>query len=194
MSLSTDPFSQFTLWFEQAAANEAADHDAAAVATADADGRPSVRMVLVRTYDRRGFVFYTNLDSRKTHEMTANPHAAMCFYWKSTDRQIRIEGSVSLVDDLEADAYFASRPYESQIGAWASKQSQILDQRSILEEHVAEYEKRFAPGQVPRPPFWSGYRLSPDNFEFWDRRPFRLHDRTSYSRDGDAWRSVKLYP
>lgn len=151
-------------------------------------------MVLMRGYDQRGFVFYTNLDSRKTREMAENPYAAMCFYWKSTDRQIRIEGAVSLIDDDEADAYFASRPYESQIGAWGSKQSQILDQRSTLEDRVAKYEKRYPSGQVPRPDFWSGYRLVPDQFEFWDRRPFRLHDRTLYSRDSDGWSSVKLYP
>ena len=194
ISLSIDPFAEFALWFDQAAVNEPADHDAVAVASVSADGRPSIRMVLMRDYDQRGFVFYTNLDSRKTHELTANPFAAMCFYWKSTDRQIRIEGRVSLVDASEADAYFASRPYESQIGAWGSKQSQILDQRATLEDRIAKYEKRFSPGQVPRPAFWSGYRLVPDNFEFWDRRPFRLHDRTLYSRDGDRWSSVKLYP
>ena len=192
--MSADPFDEFTLWFDQARASEPSDFDAVALATARSDGRPSVRMVLMRSYDRRGFSFYTNLDSRKTHEMADNSFAAMCFHWKSTNRQIRIEGSVSLVDDIEADAYFASRPYESQIGAWASKQSQVLDQRSILEARVTKYEQRFLDGQVPRPDFWSGYRLLPDNFEFWDRRPHRLHDRTLYSRDGDGWRYVKLYP
>jgi pyridoxamine 5'-phosphate oxidase len=192
--MSSDPFDLFRVWFDQARASEPADHDAAAVASVSADGRPAVRMVLIRGYDPRGFVFYTNLDSRKTHEMTANPYAAMCFYWKMTDRQIRIEGAVSIIDDVEADAYFASRPYESQIGAWASKQSQILDQRRTLEDRVAKYEQRFSVGQVPRPDFWSGFRLVPDNFEFWDRRPARLHDRTLYTRDGDGWTHVKLYP
>lgn len=192
--LSTDPYSQFTLWFEQAAANESADHDAATIATANSNGRPSARMVLVRAYDHRGFVFYTNLESRKTREMAANPYAALCFYWKSTDRQIRIEGRVDLVDDAEADAYFAKRPYESQIGAWASKQSQVLEQRNILEERVVKYEKQFVNNRVPRPEFWSGYRLAPDKFEFWDRRPHRLHDRTLYSREGDGWVGTKLYP
>lgn len=192
--MSSDPFDEFTLWFDQAKASEPSDFDAVAFATARSDGRSSVRMVLMRSYDQRGFAFFTNLDSRKTHEMEDNSFAAMCFHWKSTNRQIRIEGSVSMVDDTEADAYFASRPYESQIGAWASKQSQVLDQRSTLEGRVTRYEQRYPDGQVPRPDFWSGYRLVPDNFEFWDRRPHRLHDRTLYSRDRDGWRYVKLYP
>jgi pyridoxamine 5'-phosphate oxidase len=190
----SDPFEEFGIWFEQARAKEPADHDAVALASATPDGRPSVRMVLMRAYDERGFVFYTNLESPKSHEMRANPVAAMCFHWKSTARQIRIEGTVSQVDDREADTYFESRPRESQIGAWASKQSQTLDGRLVLERRVAKYAARFAIGKVPRPEFWSGYRLAADRFEFWDKRPFRLHERTLYTREGNAWTSVKLYP
>ena len=192
--MSSDPFDEFTLWFDQAKASEPSDHDAVALATALPDGRPSVRMVLMRAYDRRGFVFYTNLDSRKTNEMTESPYAAMCFHWKSTDRQIRIEGSVEQVEDGEADAYFESRPRESQIGAWASKQSQVLQGRLTLERRIAKYAAKFGIAKIPRPAFWSGYRLNPDSFEFWDKRPFRLHERTLYSRGGNAWSYVKLYP
>ncbi len=192
--MNSDPFDEFTLWFDQAKADEPSDYDAVALATALADGRPSVRMVLMRAFDRRGFVFYTNIGSRKTREMNENPAAAMCFHWKSIDRQIRIEGSVEQVEDGEADAYFESRPRESQIGAWASKQSQVLQGRFTLERRVAKYAAKFGIAKIPRPEFWSGYRLNPDSFEFWDKRPFRLHERTLYSRRGDAWSYVKLYP
>jgi pyridoxamine 5'-phosphate oxidase len=148
----------------------------------------------MRAYDARGFVFYTNLGSRKVSDFLHNPYCAMCFHWKSTDRQIRIEGRVEQVTDAEADAYFASRPRESQVGAWASKQSQVLDSRATLEQRVARYTELFADKAVPRPEFWSGYRLVPDSFEFWDKRPFRLHDRTHYDRADTGWQVRKLYP
>jgi len=192
--VAKDPFDQFTVWFEQAKAAEPADHDAASLASATSGGRPSLRMILMRGYDERGFTFYTNLESRKSRELAANPYAAMCFHWKSTARQIRIEGSVQQVSDEEADAYYETRPRESQIGAWASKQSQILEGRLTLERKVAKYAAKFALGKVPRPEFWSGYRLIPDCFEFWDKRPFRLHERTLYTKDDLEWTSVKLYP
>ncbi len=189
-----DPFDEFTIWFEQASAQESADPDAVALATSSSDGRPAVRMVLVRGYDTRGFVFYTNLGSRKAHELKVVPYGAMCFHWKSTTRQIRIEGEVVQVDEAEADAYFESRPRESQIGAWASKQSQALEGRLTLERRVAKYAASFGIGKVPRPAFWSGFRLIPDSFEFWDKRPFRLHERTLYTRVSDGWVLKKLYP
>ncbi|TDJ64994.1 MAG: pyridoxamine 5'-phosphate oxidase [Proteobacteria bacterium] len=189
-----NPFEEFGVWFEQARANEPADFDAVALASATPDGRPSVRMVLMRNYDERGFVFYTNLESRKSHEMRNNPYAAMCFHWKSTERQIRIEGMVEQVDEVEADIYFDSRPRESQIAAWASKQSEKLEGRAQLERRVAKFVTRFGVGVIRRPDFWSGYRLTPDLFEFWDKRPDRLHERTLYTRGRDAWSEMKLFP
>lgn len=192
--MNKDPFEAFTGWFEQARVEEPGDHDAVALASASPDGRPSIRMVLMRGYDSRGFVFYTNLESRKSRELTMNPVAAMCFHWKSTERQIRIEGPIELVSEAEADAYFAGRPRESQIGAWASKQSQVLEGRLKLERRVAKYAARFGVGKVPRPEFWSGFRLVPERFEFWDKRPFRLHERTLYTYDSSGWASQKLYP
>jgi len=192
--VNTDPFEEFTVWFDEARATETAERDAVAVASADADGRPSVRIVLMRAYDERGFVFYTNLGSRKCHDFTENPYAAMCFHWKSTARQVRIDGTVELVSDEEADSYFDSRPRESQIGAWASRQSELLASRDELERRVAGYTEKFGDGPIPRPAFWSGYRLVPTHFEFWDERPARLHDRACYVRDGDRWRTHRIYP
>jgi pyridoxamine 5'-phosphate oxidase len=192
--VTADPFELFAHWFAQAREHEPADADAVAVATVDARGRPSLRMVLMRAYDERGFVFYTNQVSRKVQDLNANSYCALCFHWKSTERQIRIEGSAEQVSDAEADAYFATRPRESQIGAWASKQSQILESRAVLEQRVVRYTRQFADTVIPRPEFWTGYRLVPEKFEFWDKRPFRLHDRMSYSRTGDNWHMQRLYP
>ncbi len=189
-----NPIGLFRAWFAEATQTEPSDANAVALATADARGRPSARMVLLKDVDDRGFVFYTNLDSRKGRELGENPRAALCFHWKSLDRQVRVEGPVAPVADAEADAYFASRDRASRIGAWASLQSRPLESRFALERRVAEFTAKFHVGAVPRPPYWSGFRLTPDAIEFWQERPFRLHDRTLYHREGDAWTARKLYP
>ena len=165
-----------------------------ALATVNAEGQPSVRVLLLKEVDDRGFVFYTNLESRKGSELAANSRAAMNFHWSPLERQVRIEGKVTSVSDAEADAYFATRPRGSQIGAWASRQSRPMDRVSDLDARVTEYEKRFEGRQVPRPPFWSGFRLVPSSIEFWTGKPSRLHDRQLYTRDGDGWRVTLLYP
>ena len=167
---------------------------AASLATATPDGRPSLRMVLLKGYDVDGFVFYTNLESRKGEELAANPQAAMCFHWKSLTRQVRVEGAVEALDDGEADAYFATRDRESKIGAWASRQSRPMSRRFELEREIAKYAARYAVGDIPRPDFWSGYRLKPVLIEFWSQRPFRLHDRLRFDRVDEGWRLTRLYP
>lgn len=189
-----DPVEQVRAWLDEARAAEPCDADAAALATADAHGAPSVRMVLVRGLDARGFVFYTNLGSAKAADLRQNPRAALCLYWKSLQRQVRIEGRVEPVADDEADAYFAGRPHDSQIGAWASKQSQPMGGRFELEKRVAQTVLKFPTLAVPRPPFWSGFRVVPQRIEFWRQRPFRLHERILYERAADGWRSQLLYP
>jgi pyridoxamine 5'-phosphate oxidase len=189
-----NPFDDFAKWFADAEKTEPNDPNAMTLATATAGGAPSARMVLLKGYDHRGFVFYTNLGSRKARELKDNPQAALCFHWKSAHRQVRIEGSVDLVDETEADAYFASRPRISQLGAWASKQSQRLQGRFELEARMARTIARFGVDPVPRPPFWSGFRLIPEVFEFWEDRSFRLHMRYLYRRSAEGWVVEELYP
>jgi len=190
---ATDPIDQYLQAVERA---RVAGVDTAPIAlgTADADGRPSVRIVLLRGIDPRGFVFYTNYGSRKARELTANPRGSLCQHWPSLEEQIRIEGAVELADPAESDRYFAGRPRESQIGAWASDQSADLASREVLEDRIAEIEQRFADRPVPRPPFWGGFRLIPDRLEFWYGRPGRLHDRLLYTRTPTGWTSGYLFP
>jgi pyridoxamine 5'-phosphate oxidase len=188
------PIALVTQWLEEAGLSEPNEPAAMSVATVSRDGRPSLRMVLLRGIDERGFVFYTNLTSRKSVELLHNPAVALCLHWKSLARQVRIEGRAELVTDTEADAYFASRERESQIGAWASKQSAILDARTTLEHRVAEYSARFAGQEIPRPAFWSGFRVAPSSIEFWEQRPFRLHERIVFELSDEQWRRHVLYP
>jgi pyridoxamine 5'-phosphate oxidase len=190
---SADPITEFQNAVERARAHQV-DTAPVVLATTDAAGRPSARLVLLRGVDAHGFVFFTNYNSRKGRELAGNPHAALCFYWASLDEQIRIEGRVERVSDDESDAYFAGRPRGSQLGAWASDQSEVLPSRETLEEKYREIERRFEGQTVGRPAFWGGYRLTPVRIEFWYGRPDRLHDRVVYVRDGSAWRIERLYP
>ena len=190
----TDPFQLFADWFAEARESEINDPDAMALATATPDGRPSVRMVLLRGHGPDGFIFYTNLDSRKGAELAANAHAALLFHWKTLRRQVRIEGPIEAVRDETADAYFASRSRDSQLGAWASYQSRPLDERATFERRFEEMSRKFDGQPVPRPPRWSGFRLSPKSFEFWSDRAHRLHERRVFTPSGDGWRESLLYP
>jgi pyridoxamine 5'-phosphate oxidase len=190
----TDPFVLFDAWFAEARQTEPNDSNAMALATANGAGRPSVRMVLLKGHDVRGFVFYTNQESRKATDIAGNARAALLFHWKSLRRQIRIEGPIGPVDEAEADAYFATRSRDSQLGAWASDQSRPLESRDIFESRFAAMEARFAGRDVPRPPHWSGYRVAPDRIEFWQDRAHRLHERRLFTRSGNGWTEGLLYP
>ena len=189
-----DPIVQFLEWFEEAKQGSNPDPTACAVATTDAEHRPSARMVLLKDADERGFVFYTNTESCKGTDLAANPFAALLFHWRDPHRQVRVEGPVELVSSDEADAYFATRHRSSQIGAWASAQSRPITGRLELERKVAEITAKFAIGAIPRPPYWSGYRLAPARIEFWQERKFRLHERIAYVRDDTTWNKQRLYP
>jgi pyridoxamine 5'-phosphate oxidase len=193
---AAEPFLLFKQWLDEASASEPNDANAVALATVDADGLPDVRMVLLKGVDQHGFVFYTNFESAKGREILGNMKAALCFHWKSLRRQVRVRGPVEVVSDAEADAYYATRPRGSRIGAWASKQSRPLESRFALEKAVAEYTARYAIGDIPRPKHWSGFRIVPRTIEFWHDRPFRLHDRMVFSRaaDNDGWNKTRLYP
>ncbi|MGH6838851.1 MAG: pyridoxamine 5'-phosphate oxidase [Methylocella sp.] len=193
---ASDPFALFVVWFEAAKKSEPSDPNAMALATADADGLPNVRMVLLKGVESSGFVFYSNSESAKGQELRANMRAAAVLHWKSLRRQVRFRGPVTLVTDAEADAYFASRPLLSRIGAWASQQSRPLESRFALETAAAKYAAKFGLGKVPRPPYWLGYRITPLYLEFWLEGAFRLHDRIAFRRrtEQDVWRKERLYP
>ena len=189
-----EPISLFKEWLLEAERSEAVNPNAMALATADAEGRPSVRMVLLKDANTQGFTFYTNFESRKGIEISQNARVSLCFYWKSLLREVRVDGPVSKVSDGEADEYFASRSRGSQIGAWASKQSRPLTQRLELEKRMAAFTEKFNIGKVPRPEFWGGYCLAPERIEFWQERKFRLHERVVYNLSSKGWKSQQLYP
>lgn len=192
--MADDPFALFDAWYAEARASEINDSNAMALATVDGDGQPSVRMVLLKGHGPDGFVFYTNQQGRKAADLAANPKAALLFHWKSLRRQIRIEGPVSTVTDAEADAYFATRSRDSQLGAWASDQSRPLDSRATFEARFEAMAARFEGADVPRPPHWSGYRVSPQRLEFWQDRAHRLHERRLFTRTPEGWDEGLLYP
>jgi pyridoxamine 5'-phosphate oxidase len=193
--LHVDPLQQFSAWFAAALAADIRDVNAMSLATASPDGKPSVRIVLLKGFDERGFAFFTNYDSEKGRQLEANPYAALAFYWVQLERQVRISGAVERTSREDSAAYFHSRPVGSRLGAWASKQSEVVDARQVLDSRLTEMTERFENGEIPLPPHWGGYRVKPDKFEFWQGRPNRLHDRFHYSRrDDGAWQIDRLAP
>ncbi len=196
IAAARDPFEMFVAWMKDAEKTEPNEANAMAVASVDPEGHPDVRMVLLKAVDARGFVFYTNFESAKGKQILANPHVALNFHWKTVRKQVRVRGPVSVVSNEEADTYFGSRAKDSQIGAWASAQSRPMEGRWVFEKEIAKYALKYGLTKVPRPPYWSGFRVSPVQIEFWRDRPFRLHDRLVYRRDTvDApWRTERLYP
>ena len=192
--MASDPFQLFDQWLAEARVGEPNDPEAMAIATSTRDGRPSVRIVLLKGHGPYGFVFYTNEQSAKGEQLAANPSASLLFHWKSLRRQVRVEGPVERVGDQQADAYFASRARDSQLGAWASDQSRPLNSRAIFEQRFEEVRRRYEGADVPRPPHWGGYRVVPERIEFWSDRPHRLHERRLFVRDGDSWNEGLLYP
>ena len=189
-----DPIEQFRKWFDEALAADLHEPNAMTLATATPDGKPSARVVLLKGFDARGFVFYTNYEGRKGRELAENPRAALVFYWGELERQVRAEGRVWRVLEEESDAYYASRPRGSRLGAWASAQSRSVERRELVEERLRELEREYAGREVPRPPFWGGYRVEPEEIEFWQGRENRLHDRLVYRRSSDGWRIERLQP
>ena len=193
-SMDPDPIVQFEAWFEKVVEANLHEPNAMTLATVSGEGRPSARTVLLKGYDGRGFVFYTNYEGRKARELEANPACALLFYWGELERQVRVEGLASRLPGGESDAYFASRPRGSRLGAWASEQSRPVRDRSVLEERTRALEAEYEDREIPRPPFWGGYRVEPETIEFWQGRENRLHDRISYRREGGAWRLERLQP